>query len=332
LDYFVSVVIPVYNAEFTIRKCLKSIYNSEYKKIEVIVVDDASQDDSVDIAEDFDCKIIKLEKNAGAANARNIGAQKAKGDIIFFTDSDCTVLPDTISKIIKILKTTKDISAVIGSYTMRTPIKNFISTFHNLRHHYTHQTSQEKAMTFWTGCGAIKRKIFNELGGFNINYKAATIEDIEFGYRVFKAGYKIQLNKDIFVTHHKRFNLFKLMKTDVMCRAIPWTKLMLETGTFRSDLNTTTSNGLAVMLVYLSLLLLPLGIFIDKLILIPIPIMLIVFGSLNIVFYKWVFKNFGFWVGIRVMLMSFVYFFYSGLGFMGGFAAFFLKRLSGKPK
>jgi len=331
MGYFVSVVIPVYNAASTFDECLNSIFKSEYKDFEVIVVDDASTDDSMDIVKNYPCQTVNLTKNAGAANARNQGAKKAKGEILFFTDSDCVILPRSISNIVEIFEKDEDLAAIIGSYTLRTPVNNFITTFHNLRHHYTHQTSRQEAMTFWTGCGAIKKKIFDLIGGFDIEFKAATIEDIELGYRLSSKGYKIQLNKNVMVTHLKKYNFVKLIRTDVMNRAIPWTKLMLESKTFRSDLNTTKLNGVAMIMVYGILLLISLAFFSWKF-LIPIPFMFAVFAMIHFVFYKWVYKNFGLKICLGVVMMSPLYFIYSGVGLMGGIAAFLKGKLINKKK
>ncbi|MBU1627701.1 glycosyltransferase, partial [bacterium] len=99
---FVSVIIPVFNASSTFEKCLTSVFKSDYKDFEVIVIDDGSTDKSMDIAKNYNCKIIELTENKGAANARNIGAKQAKGEIIFFTDSDCVVQKETISRIVNI--------------------------------------------------------------------------------------------------------------------------------------------------------------------------------------------------------------------------------------
>lgn len=89
----ISVIIPVYNSEKYIGRCLNSIVNQSYKNIEIIVVDDCSTDKTSDIVQNLcatDNRIIhiKLDKNAGVGNARNIGIQAATGKYIGFVDSD----------------------------------------------------------------------------------------------------------------------------------------------------------------------------------------------------------------------------------------------------
>jgi glycosyltransferase involved in cell wall biosynthesis len=71
MDTFISVVIPNYNNGNTIGKCLEGVLSSKYDRYEVIVVDDASSDNSVEIINRFPCRLIRLEKHAGAAKARN---------------------------------------------------------------------------------------------------------------------------------------------------------------------------------------------------------------------------------------------------------------------
>lgn len=89
----VSIIIPVYNAEKYLKKCLNSIFNQSYKKIEVICINDGSSDRSLDILEEYknifkENLIIKTIKNSGQANARNLGMDIAKGEFIMFVDSD----------------------------------------------------------------------------------------------------------------------------------------------------------------------------------------------------------------------------------------------------
>ncbi len=84
----ISVIIPVYNREKHLKKCLDIITNQTYKNLEVIVVNDGSSDSSMDIARKFSVKIIEHQKNRGLAAARNTGIDNAKGKYIHFMDDD----------------------------------------------------------------------------------------------------------------------------------------------------------------------------------------------------------------------------------------------------
>ena len=90
---FVSVIIPVYNVEPYLRRCLDSIVNQTLKEIEIICVNDASPDNSAKILEEYAqkdsrIKIITFEQNRGVAVVRNVAMEQAKGEYIGFVDSD----------------------------------------------------------------------------------------------------------------------------------------------------------------------------------------------------------------------------------------------------
>ena len=87
----VSIIIPMHNSSGHIDQCIDSVLNQTYKNIEVIVVDDKSSDNSIELVEqkkDSRIKLIKLSENLGAAKARNTGIDAATGEYICFLDSD----------------------------------------------------------------------------------------------------------------------------------------------------------------------------------------------------------------------------------------------------
>ena len=97
-----SVIVPIYNSEKYIKKCLDSLVNQTFKNIEIILVNDGSTDNSEDIIKQYlkDKRIIYLKKeNGGQASARNLGLSKAKGDYISFIDSDDYVDLDMFEKL-----------------------------------------------------------------------------------------------------------------------------------------------------------------------------------------------------------------------------------------
>lgn len=100
MDQKVSVIIPVYNAGKYLRRCLDSIVNQTYKQLEVILIDDGSQDDSASICEEY-CKDVRFrvlhKENEGQARARNIGLDMATGEYIAFVDGDDRVALDMLT-------------------------------------------------------------------------------------------------------------------------------------------------------------------------------------------------------------------------------------------
>jgi glycosyltransferase involved in cell wall biosynthesis len=88
----ISIVVPVYNSEKYLEKCLVSLINQTYKNIEIIVINDGSTDGSLDIAKQLakrDSRVkVYSKKNGGLSSARNHGIEKASGEYIGFVDSD----------------------------------------------------------------------------------------------------------------------------------------------------------------------------------------------------------------------------------------------------
>ena len=107
MQKLVSIVIPAYNRENIIRECLESVLNQTYKNIEIIVVDDCSDDNTVNVVNsigDERIRCCKLQQNSGACFARNYGAALARGEYIAFQDSDDIWLPEKLEKQVKYLE------------------------------------------------------------------------------------------------------------------------------------------------------------------------------------------------------------------------------------
>ena len=117
----ISLIIPCYNAEFSLEKCLKSVIEQDYPTLEIIIIDDGSTDNSSKIYEEFQrkdqrIKIIKQE-NAGVANARNKGIKSANGEHLCFVDSDDWVEKNYCSELYRLLiSENADISIIEASY------------------------------------------------------------------------------------------------------------------------------------------------------------------------------------------------------------------------
>jgi hypothetical protein len=144
-----------------------------------------------------------------------------------------------------------EVDAVMGSYDRSPQAPNFISQYRNLMHCFVHHNSNREAMTFWAGCGGIRRQVFLDFGGFDENYRSPAIEDIELGYRLAKANRKLVLSPGIQVKHLKRWSLRNVIKTDFFYRALPWSELTLRSGSMPNDLNLRISQRISVALVFI---------------------------------------------------------------------------------
>lgn len=103
-----SIVIPVYNVEKYIGRCLDSVFNQTFKDYEVIVVDDGSTDKSIEIVKEYDVNVI-TSKHVSVSEARNIGEKKATGEYLLFLDSDDYWDKDLLKEITKSLENNPDL-------------------------------------------------------------------------------------------------------------------------------------------------------------------------------------------------------------------------------
>ncbi|RMF58471.1 MAG: glycosyltransferase [Calditrichaeota bacterium] len=246
----ISIIVPARNCPDLLRTCLTYINHSQYTNFELIVVNDASTDNTADIAIELGAKVINLDKQSGPAKARNRGAEIARGKYVFFIDADVLVYPDTIEKVVTYFESHPDVDALFGSYDVSPAAPNIMSQFKNLFHHFVHQQAREEASTFWSGCGAVKREVFLKMGGFNTNYERPCIEDIELGLRMHKAGYRIVVHKEVQVKHLKMWTLWGMLKADIKDRAIPWTELIMREKELPNDLNLKLSQRISALLSF----------------------------------------------------------------------------------
>lgn len=104
----ISIIVPIYNVENYLDKCIRSILEQTYSKIEIILVNDGSTDNSYLICEKYskiDSRIVFIQKkNGGLSDARNVGIEKCNGKYIAFVDSDDYIEPEYIEKLYNILK------------------------------------------------------------------------------------------------------------------------------------------------------------------------------------------------------------------------------------
>ncbi len=318
-DPTVSVIIPVHNGGAYFRTCLSKLAQAVPKPIEIIVVADGDSDGSWRLAKEFGAKLIRIPESGGPARARNLGAQAAKGDILFFVDADVAVCPEAIGYGVSVFKHNPYLAAAIGSYDDAPGDPGFLSQYRNLMHHYVHQTGNEEASTFWGACGLIRREIFLQMGGFNESYRRPSIEDIELGYRLKGAGYKIKLCKTLQVKHLKRWEPISLLRADFFYRALPWTELIWRDRKLNNDLNLQVSSRVSIILTYAMLLsFLGTGWSFGCLVLaslLAVPLVII-----NAPLYRFFGRKHGIVFAIKTIPWHWLYYFYSGLGFAIGTA------------
>lgn len=328
INPMISVIIPVHNGGPLFDQCLTALKKTLYQPWECIVVEDGSTDDTVEIAYNHGVRLVTgLKRRLGPAQARNVGAQIAHGEHLFFVDADVLVQPGTVGHIAATMQADPGLTACFGSYDDQPLAPNFLSQYRNLLHHYVHQQGKIDASTFWSGCGAIRRDVFLALGGFNEQlYERPSIEDIELGYRLQAAGHRVQLEKLLQVKHMKRWTPRQMLITDVRDRALPWTRLILQGGGAPNDLNLNFSQRLSTAVTFIGLFALGMTLFTVW------AWLLVLLAAIALIWLNWPFYQFLLQKrGVRFLLMAlpwhWLYFLYSGASFVAGLVLFRLGRV-----
>ncbi len=192
----ISVIIPAFNSERTLYKCLESIYQCDYpkNKLEVILVDNNSTDETLLVAERFRETLVVKEKKQGRSCARNTGASQASSEFLFFLDSDVFIEKDYFKELIsvlsrqgvgavqgKIIPSDIDGQESINRYRYRTIEAGTNETFCLLN-----LVVRESPMINSAAC-AYRKEAFDLVGGFDVELERH--EDIDLARRVCYSGY-----------------------------------------------------------------------------------------------------------------------------------------------
>ena len=219
---FISVVIPAYNEEKRIANAIEGILNQTYPKdkMEVIVVDDGSKDNTCGVASKYSIKLIHHDKNKGDSASRNTGAKHAIGDIIATTDSDDKVDENWL---INISKHYNDLNlgAVLGSSCITYDCRNWQHRI--IAELFICLRGSDAVKNIYDAKGkvgsnnsigsnqAFKKSIFLKLGGYDTRLTAGMDQDIV--WRIEKAGYKIVFEPSAVVYITPKDNFTKYIKS-----------------------------------------------------------------------------------------------------------------------
>ncbi|MFH1980813.1 MAG: glycosyltransferase [Pseudomonadota bacterium] len=310
----VSIIIPVHNGGPSFVRCLTAVLQNRPPPEEIIVAANGCRDRSIAAARLAGAAIVDFPAAIGPAAARNAAARRAAGDILFFVDADVALHPDALEKVRNCFGKDPDLAACFGSYDDRPPEKNFFSQYKNLFHHFTHQHARTDAATFWAGCGAVRRKVFLTVGGFDEAYVRPCIEDIELGYRLRAGGFRIRLEKTLLATHLKHWTLASILRADIFDRALPWARLIFQSRKLFDDLNTRKRYRYSVLLATLLAGLLPMGL-LTGIALWPALCAAILLIVLNMDWYQFALQHKGWRWLIPAIAWHWVYYLYCGAAF-----------------
>ncbi|MFJ5222389.1 glycosyltransferase family 2 protein [Streptomyces sp. NPDC088400] len=206
----VSIIVPNYNYERTLGLCLSAIQDQSYPKTEIIVVDDCSTDGSVAVAERFGVPVLRTPGNSGVAAARNLGARQARGEVLFFVDSDVALAPDAVANAVALLGGDAAMGSVCGIYEPEPLIRDsLVEEYRSLQAHYWRASSEGPVSFGFFSLGAIRADVFAELGPFND--RLWQTEEVDYGNRL-SQRYTLWLSNDVRGRHDDDHEMWPLMR------------------------------------------------------------------------------------------------------------------------
>jgi len=199
----VSIIIPCFNGQAHIKRCLDSILESSFSDFEILIADDGSDDESQEILSQYEknekIRIFYFKNNQGPARLRNFLGQKALGKYLLFLDVDTRIESEAIETILKRLEAEERLAglqpALIGPEGKLETVGHFLSPFGLPYEIGTGQNPDnfKKEMPIFgarTAALAVRKTIFDRIGGFDEDYLIYG-EDTDFCWRIWRAGGKI---------------------------------------------------------------------------------------------------------------------------------------------
>lgn len=320
-----SIIIPVHNSQNTIVLLLLSINNSSsvnFDQLEVVVVDDRSNDATVKIIEQiesifkFKLIIVKLKTNLGPAKARNLGAKKARGKYLLFLDGDVELKNQTLANVFRTISNNK-VKAFTGIWDYHQKTTNFFPQFKAIRdwsYWFVERQEYSHYYLFSTRIAGIEKKLFQKLNGFIEDYREPTVEDIELTYRIEKLA-KIKFVSNIVVNHE--FENFFPVAIKYFKRSRDWIKLYLKR--FRFDPVATSKREAFKSILSSILIFLLLMSVISKLLIIPSIILFLIFSYLEFKFWRFIFHKKGFLFLLKSIPTSIILYQFINIGAAWGY-------------
>ena len=208
----ISIIVPVYNGEETIKECLEALLDQSVARneYEIIVVNDGSCDGTEELVRGYDVTLLP-QPNLGPAAARNRGAREARGEILLFTDADCAPTYTWIEEMIRPLQNS-EIVGVKGVY--RTRQRGLLPRFVQLEYESKYdKMAKDRYIDFIDAYSAgYRRAIFEENGGFDPVFPVPSAEDVEFSFRLARKGYTMVFAPQAVVHHHHDVSIWEYLR------------------------------------------------------------------------------------------------------------------------
>ncbi|MDQ7827807.1 MAG: glycosyltransferase [Armatimonadota bacterium] len=194
----VSVVIPAHNEAWWINRSLESFLNQTYRKIEVIVVDDGSSDNTPDVASRYPVRVIRHDRCRGEAAARTAGTQAARGEIIVHGEADAVYPAEYVERGLAYFRDTEVMAVSCGEIRVHPEVRGLIADYARVRREATYRLRRRGVRPTY-GCHLVRREVFERIGYYD---PACTIgNDADFALRIEQAGLRVVWAPDLHFYH-----------------------------------------------------------------------------------------------------------------------------------
>jgi glycosyltransferase involved in cell wall biosynthesis len=211
----VSVLIPCYNRANDIEKVIRSVQNQTHAVEEIIVVDDASTDQSISVIQKCGVKLICHEANQGPAIARNTAFSASSGEIVIFIDSDAIADQRMIENIMSVYENSTENERLggVGGRGIEAFSEGIANQWRSLHARQDHGEVSKRDVAYLFGlCCSYPREVFSQVGGFDRFYPKNAGEDLDIGIRIHRAGYRLAYTPAAFIYHQHRDTLESLKR------------------------------------------------------------------------------------------------------------------------
>jgi glycosyltransferase involved in cell wall biosynthesis len=214
-----SVIVPAYNAATTLPVLLATLSVQSFTDFETVLVDDGSRDGTVQIAESYPLRVLRMSTNRGPARCRNEGARVAQGEILAFTDSDCEVAPNWLERLNQRFQESGT-DAIMGRLVLKasTFLGDSISALGfpaggSIGFEKIWRVDQKGFTDSLSSCNcAVRKSLFQTIGGFDETFPYAGGEDSLLAYHLKKAGCRIRFCPDVLAYHGARDSLRSFLR------------------------------------------------------------------------------------------------------------------------
>jgi len=192
---FVSIIVAVYNRADQIKPCIESLLGLDYpkSKYEIIIVDDASEDDTPEVVAGYDVRLVRMEENSGQSAARNVGVGLAKGEIVAFVDSDCIAEADWLRELVPYFQDSRN--ALVGGYVASFYQESFLDKYEeaksplNMGEELLTGLGEESDFYVPTCNMLVSKEAYLRVGGLDKDLRVG--EDVDFCWKLKEEGFRL---------------------------------------------------------------------------------------------------------------------------------------------